>query len=344
MSAVVKKEPVTPQAAQTSMKMEPAVGKSETILSLSSVPGLKKDLEDHQLRAIERMGELEDNLLFCGGVLADESGLGKKVTMLGLIMQRKSLGANKRRGTLIITSTGDIKLWTKAINEMDNDKTLAVMTNHGKNRRYLKLEYADIVITTALTLLSDFNGCTQPVFNMKWDRVVVDHHTPINGGNASTEACLQLNANHRWLLSANPLIHGANSVRDIFAFLNISSSDATNFGRKFSAIQDFTIRRLNEDIVKTAPKVESIPVDVTLSDDEYCAYEEMSYLMTKFSEYHTDIPKLLIQTPVASAQRMMLAHPTTAITERVREKLKKMAQYKPGSYDSSIDTVKSIVR
>lgn len=97
-------------------------------------------------------------IMSCGGILADMMGLGKTITMLGLLHYGKTLKPNEIKSkkiysmaTLIIVPSHLAKQWSDEIKRVFKDtKNIIVILNklHHENTTYEDIILADIVIVT----------------------------------------------------------------------------------------------------------------------------------------------------------------------------------------------------
>ncbi|MED6197118.1 Helicase-like transcription factor chr28 [Stylosanthes scabra] len=103
----------------------------------------------HQKIALAWMLQKETRSLHClGGILADDQGLGKTVSMIALIlMQRKRPAA----GTLVVCPASVLRQWARELKEkVVEEQKLAVLIYHGGSRTKDPTELAryDVVLTT----------------------------------------------------------------------------------------------------------------------------------------------------------------------------------------------------
>jgi SWI/SNF-related matrix-associated actin-dependent regulator of chromatin subfamily A3 len=129
-----------------------------------------------------------------GGVLADEMGMGKSLSILALItktLENAHVWAGgsdlapsndlsdakyRSRGTLIVASSGLLlNNWNFEIDK-HLDRTLKITKYHGQKRetQIHVLADSDIVLTTYHTLAADFAAKRSPNHDIGWFRVVLD--------------------------------------------------------------------------------------------------------------------------------------------------------------------------
>ncbi|KAF2664318.1 hypothetical protein BT63DRAFT_460620 [Microthyrium microscopicum] len=176
-----------------------------------------------------------------GGVLADDMGMGKSLSILSLIAKTSHLadewlynsqeGASTMkchsRATLIIVSSA--LLINEWIHEVDKhlDGSISFVKYHGTKRRTLKnrLQTADIVLTTYNTLVQDFhqNGRRTPhsvLHEINFFRVVLDEaHIIRRKGTLFNKAVSELSAKSRWCLTGTPIQNKFEDIGALFAFI-----------------------------------------------------------------------------------------------------------------------------
>ncbi|KAL2354227.1 SNF2 family N-terminal domain-containing protein [Cryomyces antarcticus] len=131
-----------------------------------------------------------------GGIIANDMGLGRTLTMLSAIVasladashfstlqyvhQNSISGPLRMRSTLIVVSSAMVlKRWITEINKHIRQNTLRVHTFHGAGRTtdLRTLVESDVVLTTYLTLVSDFSGASPVLQNLDRFRLVLDEST-----------------------------------------------------------------------------------------------------------------------------------------------------------------------
>ncbi|ETS04710.1 hypothetical protein M419DRAFT_73008 [Trichoderma reesei RUT C-30] len=187
-----------------------------------------------------------------GGILADEMGMGKSLSILALIMKMledgstwalqeispKSEGPVKRsRATLIIVPSALLVLnWIKEIQNYLREG-LDVIKYHGSDRpRSLeRVANADIVVTTYDTLTVEFLNKSRPslLHSIDWYRVVLDEaHIIRRRGTSNYRACDKLAANSRWCLTGTPIQNKLADIGTLFTFIRVHPfSDPATFRR-----------------------------------------------------------------------------------------------------------------
>ncbi|KHG28441.1 putative ATP-dependent helicase C23E6.02 [Gossypium arboreum] len=115
---------------------------------LLSVPLLR-----HQKIALDWMLQRETKSVYCmGGILADDQGLGKTISMIALIQMQKAV--SKRRlsaGTLVVCPASILRQWARELEDkVPEESKLSVLIYHGGSRTKDPSEFAkyDVVLTT----------------------------------------------------------------------------------------------------------------------------------------------------------------------------------------------------
>ncbi|KAH7125932.1 SNF2 family N-terminal domain-containing protein [Dactylonectria macrodidyma] len=177
-----------------------------------------------------------------GGVLADEMGMGKTLSILALIIKTIEEGIPwaKESGNeelihsgiqtyahstlIIVPSALIINSWIKEI-EMHLGDAVKVIKYHGdgRERRAGVLSQADIVLTTYKTLATDFFSKKKPqsiLHSIGWFRVVLDEaHNIRRPATSFHRACAGLTARSRWCLTGTPIQNKLEDIGALFVFL-----------------------------------------------------------------------------------------------------------------------------
>ncbi|MCJ1311344.1 hypothetical protein MMC25_005015 [Agyrium rufum] len=158
-------------------------------------------------------------MLARGGVLADEMGLEKTLSVLGLIcssldqMDSVQLEGTPthNQGTLIIAPMSAITAWQRqVVDHIITEEALAA-----------ELQKHHLILTTYETLRSEWETeC--PLFRTKWLRVDLDeaHHIR-NRFSKKFDAAYVIRARYRWCLTGTPIHNSLDDYRALLAFLGI---------------------------------------------------------------------------------------------------------------------------
>lgn len=188
--------------------------------------GLITRLLDYQLYGVSWMIDREKSLTK-GGILADQMGMGKTLQTIGLMLSKEYCERN-----LIIVPTIALNQW---IEELDKHcpGMFNIYRHHGRLRvadnfvEFNKNNLRDIFITTYGTIESDYRRKRGNIFNIEFDRVILDeaHFIKDSRSNTST-AITHLKAKYRWGLTGTPV---QNRVGDLFSLVKFLRLDPYSF-------------------------------------------------------------------------------------------------------------------
>ncbi|KAL9679753.1 hypothetical protein QQ045_017619 [Rhodiola kirilowii] len=168
-----------------------------------------------------------------GGILADESGMGKTLTLLSLIAYTKHSRTNSAaaaaactshvkkkqkveknvnfewRPTLVVCPPSVLATWKEQIGKCTWPGSLKVSTYHGKSktRDANLLRQHDLVLTTYNVVCREEESDSGILNKIDWWRVVLDDvHVLKSVNSRSTTPFFNLKANRRWAVTGKPLI------------------------------------------------------------------------------------------------------------------------------------------
>ncbi|KAK6084656.1 DNA repair and recombination protein rad5c [Seiridium cupressi] len=197
-----------------------------------------------------------------GGILADEMGMGKSLSILSLIVETLASGqqwAEERRSadevsqlrghtrsTLIVVSSALlINNWCNEIEEHLED-SLEIIRYHGPNRPkdqagLATLEKSDIVITTYNTLAKEFSTTginkSSLLHDIEWYRVVLDEaHIIRRQATTFHRTCAELKANSRWCLTGTPIQNKLEDIGALFCFIKAKPFDSMAVFRRYIVV------------------------------------------------------------------------------------------------------------
>ncbi|KAL7911753.1 SNF2 family N-terminal domain-containing protein [Trichoderma velutinum] len=175
-----------------------------------------------------------------GGILADEMGMGKTLSMLTLIMKTLDNGKEwaeqqeniskaeetiqRSRSTLVIVPSALlIYNWMNEITEYLKDG-VKVIKYHSSDRpkNIEQIADSDIVVTTYSTLTAEFQiKSSQSLLHcVDWYRIVLDEaHIIRRRATAFYRACDAIHANSRWCLTGTPIQNKLADIGTLFAFI-----------------------------------------------------------------------------------------------------------------------------
>ncbi|KAF0328442.1 DNA repair and recombination protein rad5c [Colletotrichum asianum] len=179
-----------------------------------------------------------------GGILADEMGMGKSLSILSLIVKTLQSGqewAEQENGnedkvkdisysgsTLVVVSSALlIYNWT---NEIDKhvQGNLKTIKYHGPGREkdIEKIKNSQVVVTTYNTLSAEFEKKSSLLHKIGWYRVVLDEaHIIRRPATTFFHACRDLRANSRWCLTGTPIQNKLSDIGALFAFIRAKPFD-----------------------------------------------------------------------------------------------------------------------
>ncbi|KAI1422037.1 SNF2 family N-terminal domain-containing protein [Xylaria sp. FL1777] len=188
-----------------------------------------------------------------GGILADEMGMGKSLSILALItktlddgqewaQQQNDSAEGKApkysRSTLVVVSSALlIYNWTNEVNKHLKGG-LNVIKYHGSGRpkNLDTIQDSDIVLTTYSTLSHEFQIKSEPscLHQIGWYRVVLDEaHIIRRPATTFYHACVDLHANSRWCLTGTPIQNTLADIGALFAFIRAEPFSKASVFRKW---------------------------------------------------------------------------------------------------------------
>ena len=243
------------------------------------------------------------------GILADDTGMGKTLSVLSLITKTlpdarnwclcrpedlvESNARDPRSGATVIVVPSILIMngWQKEIKD-HLDGSLMIEKYHGKHRHKAmgKIINADVVLTTYHTLAAERNNKKSLVNDIRWFRVVLDEaHTVKRQTTTLFAAVSKIDACHRWCLTATPIQNKLEDLGSLLAFIRADPFDrASMFGKhivapfvddthiakkQLASICDFFCLRRTKDRLNLPPLRERRRT-VVLSDEERTLYEQ----------------------------------------------------------------------
>ncbi|KAK6337936.1 hypothetical protein TWF696_001411 [Orbilia brochopaga] len=183
-----------------------------------------------------------------GGIIADEMGMGKTLTVLSLIassLEEKNIfkrteteidiftmdeNALKqpKGGSLVIATPSLLGGWKEEMEKHFWPNSIKFEIFHGGERNIdeLALSEADIVITTYNTLSAEWFKKKSALHKVIWYRIVLDEaHMIRNPKTIQFRAVSALAAESRWCISGTPIQNSLNDLQSLVSFLQAPSQD-----------------------------------------------------------------------------------------------------------------------
>ncbi|KEQ71514.1 hypothetical protein M436DRAFT_34116, partial [Aureobasidium namibiae CBS 147.97] len=246
-----------------------------------------------------------------GGLLADQMGLGKTLSVLSLICSTledaRAFGAGdlddndrindvERRsgGTLLLCPKSVISNWQEQIGQhLDKSKVSYYMYHGSKREQDLDaLSQYDIVVTSYSTAASEFTSTSKnfsALTGLAWFRIVLDEAHSIRTQNTTTfKAACALVSKRRWAVTGTPVQNKLDDFGALVKFLKIYPfSDKGIFEKHFMApfkagdpqvldnlrllVSSITLRR-SKDKIDLPDRVEEI-LRLDFSSEEQALYD-----------------------------------------------------------------------
>jgi SNF2 family DNA or RNA helicase len=225
----------------------------------------------------------------CGGVLADEVGLGK--TILSICMM---IGNVKPR-TLVILPKSLVLQWKEQIEKFSSSLQVFILMK--STDRVVTHSGLPVVYLMSHSLLNIRNRVvgTSEVHNYVWDRIIIDEaHMLRNRKSKLFESSMLLRSTIKWALTATPVMNRMSDFVHLMEWIGVSRILCQQEKNDMTAM--FILRRTKEDIsAKSTPchiQVKYIPFS---SDEEahlYCKVFHKERNMIK-KNTNTNVPDLL---------------------------------------------------
>ncbi len=243
-------------------------------------PGVEATLYQHQHEGVAWMMEREcDPLHAKGGVLADEPGLGKTLQMLSLIAARPGDAP-----TLVISPKSLVDMWkqqTRAFYPSCGVHILTKKDTNALNSRALESMGHCILITTYGTVRNNLTLAAT-----RFHRIILDEaHAIKNASSKISNACFQLKAAHKWVLTGTPITKDSNDFKSLLRFIG---EETTHVHGRFVMTWEnlirlkrlYVLRRTFDDVGARDERMRLPPLhiinhEVDLSRDEKIIYNNL---------------------------------------------------------------------
>ncbi|KAG8681874.1 DNA repair protein rad16, partial [Ceratobasidium sp. 394] len=176
----------------------------------------------------------QENGPWCGGMLADEMGMGKTIQTLALFV------ADRKKPNLVVAPTVALMQWK---NEIDaHTEGFKVYMFHGGSREKdtKELSKYDVVLTTYAVLESSFRKQVSgfkrkgeivkeksPLHAVTWRRIILDEAHNIKERSTNTaKGAFELKSDYKWCLSGTPL---QNRVGELYSLVRFIGGDPFSY-------------------------------------------------------------------------------------------------------------------
>jgi hypothetical protein len=222
----------------------------------------------------------------CGGILADDMGLGKSIQAIAHLLCLKQHHAEP---SLLVVPTSLVPNWIAEIKRFA--PSLRVVTMHGAQRARLvaQLEEADVVITTYALLTRD-----DIFLQREWNVCILDEAQAIkNPLSKVSRAARKLRARQRLCLTGTPMENHLGELWSLFDFVMPHALyDQRRFAKIFRTpieqersserrdalarrIRPFVLRRTKAEVAMELPEKTEIVERVELAGDQRDLYESV---------------------------------------------------------------------
>ncbi|XP_016664057.1 ATP-dependent helicase rhp16 isoform X2 [Acyrthosiphon pisum] len=207
-----------------------------------SLPDSNFNMNDRQNQVVEWMIARESQKPY-GGIIATDMGTTDcKITILMHLLSKSkppNLDNTQSEGetdldetvvsskgcTLILCPRSSIDHWFDRMNEKKNQGSLNVWLHYGRNRdiSLQELTQKDVVITTVTLVLTGFrNKVNNPLYQIKWHRIILDDNKLYNYKQQTSKALCQLSGICHWVFSGPTIIDNDDdeAIYSLIKFIN----------------------------------------------------------------------------------------------------------------------------
>ena len=276
------------ERAQSLRSLAEALRNADRIPDVPAPAELQASLRDYQhegFRWLQFMYEYG-----CGGILADDMGLGKSVQAIAhLLLVRRAHHDNGKAPSLLVVPTSLVPNWLAEIARFA--PSLRVLTLHGPNRErlYKRIDEHDVVITTYALLARD-----EIFLEREWNLGILDEAQAIkNPQSKIARTAAKLRAKQRLCLTGTPM---ENHLGELWSLMNFAMPHALYDQRTFAKlfrtpiekqssserrdmlarrIRPFVLRRTKAGVALQLPEKVEIVERVELAEDQRDLYESV---------------------------------------------------------------------
>lgn len=219
-----------------------------------------------------------------GACLADDMGLGKTIQTIAFLLAHAQEGA-----ALVVAPASVVPNWRNELNRFAPSLNVYILSEYYD--RYHLIQDAppgDVIIATYGILMPEHDS----LIHKKWNTAVLDEaHNIKNRGTKTSGVCMQLQAEHRLILTGTPVQNHLGELWNLFQFINPGLLGSyEHFSQKFiipienmqdtdrqqqlqALVAPFMLRRTKQAVAKELPEKTEITLDVELSEEEMAFYE-----------------------------------------------------------------------
>ncbi|KAH7182523.1 SNF2 family N-terminal domain-containing protein [Fusarium flagelliforme] len=224
--------------------------------------GISERLQSHQLTAAQWMVKKEaKELQPAGGILADDTGMGKTVSTLACIVshpaEKEDVAEYSKATLIVVPNRSMITQWENQIEKFCYYKEKENTHRFSKHKTAKWHGNQWVIFTTYSELVSQYpstgtihrlkdkykddkkgfakalNSSYGTLFQVRWYRIILDEGQAIKNRESSTAlACWNLTAKYRWVLTATPI---SNSIEELYPYMKFIGC---NFTRSLSEFKD----------------------------------------------------------------------------------------------------------
>lgn len=243
---------------------------------------LKATLRPYQVEGFQWIARL--NSWGAGACLADDMGLGKTLQSIAYLLLMAGEGAS-----LVVAPASVVGNWKKEVSRFAPSLNVYILNDSDNRKNCIqKAGKKDVILSSYGLLISE----NESIVSKKWNVVCLDEaHTVKNRDTKTSASVMQLQAEHRLILTGTPIQNHLGELWNLFQFINPGLLGSyEHFQQKFiqpieqehdkqrqlqlnRIVHPFMLRRTKQEVVEELPDKEEIIVPVELSEEGMAIYE-----------------------------------------------------------------------